>query len=494
MNVKAFLCVAALLAVCSHTLRAEQAVIEIGDRLELFVDHYLVDQMQNARLQQHEMMDRGVVMAFDAPWEGPFSGYVTILHDGDVYRMYYRGGPQAAGPKAEDAREVTCYAESKDGIHWTRPSLGLHEANGTKENNIILAYPNATTERTPAHNFSPMLDENPHASADERYKALGGTNEAGGLFAYASADGIHWRKMREESVLTLTGWVLDSQNVSFWSAKEQKYLLYYRHVENRFRSVARSESANYLDWPEGQLMVYNDTGSTRPRHQLYTSQTQPYFRAPHLYIATPARFVEGQQVITQEEAEAIGVHPRYFGDTSDSILLTSRDGYHYDHALRGPLVRPGIGPNNWVSRTNYPALNVVQTGEHEMSLYVIQDYGQPTAHLHRHSIRLDGFGSIRAEDDGGEMRTKPLRFEGDRLLLNVATSAAGALRVEIQDASGKPVPGFALDDCADVVGNDVERVVRWQQGADVSSLAGQTVRLRFVLKDADLYAFRFQHR
>ncbi len=89
------------------------------------------------------------------------------------------------------------------------------------------------------------------------------------------------------------------------------------------------------------------------------------------------------------------------------------------------------------------------------------------------------------------MVTKPLKFEGAQLGLNFSTSAAGGIRVEIHDEAGRPLLGYALDDCQEVIGDDIERVVRWKGGADVSSLAGRAVRLRFVIKDADVFALKF---
>jgi hypothetical protein len=90
--------------------------------------------------------------------------------------------------------------------------------------------------------------------------------------------------------------------------------------------------------------------------------------------------------------------------------------------------------------------------------------------------------------------TRPLKFTGDRLELNFSTSAAGGIRVEIQDADGKPLPGFSLDDCAEVFGDEIDRTVEWKTGSDVSTLSGKAVRLRFVLKDADLYALKFSSK
>jgi hypothetical protein len=397
--------------------------------------------------------------------------------------LYYRGVPTAGSDGRSN--EVTCYAESEDGIHWTKPNLRLHEVKGTRENNVILADAAPVT-----HNFSPFLDRNPDARGEQRFKALGGLSSTG-LFAYASADGVHWEKLRDQPIFKDEGWVFDSQNVAFWSEHEQQYVLYYRKAPDRVRAIARSTSPDFVHWTEPEMMIYSDTGSRKPSHHLYTNQTQPYFRAPHLYVATAARFLPGRQVISADQAKAINAHPKYFQDTSDAVLMTSRGGNRYDRTFLGAFIKPGIGLENWVSRTNYPALNLVQTGPTEMSLYVNQNYGQPTAHLHRYSLRLDGLASLRAPYEGGEMVTKPLTFQGDRLMLNFSTSAAGGIRVEIQDADGEALPGFSLDDTVELIGNEISRAVYWKSGADVGELAGQPVRLRFVMKDAEIFALRF---
>jgi hypothetical protein len=172
--------------------------------------------------------------------------------------------------------------------------------------------------------------------------------------------------------------------------------------------------------------------------------------------------------------------------------MTSRGGNVYDRTFLEGFLKPGIGPQNWVSRTNYPALNLVQTGPTELSIYVNQDYAQPTAHVRRYSLRLDGFASVRAGAKGGELLTRPFIFSGKQLAINFATSAGGGIRFELQDASGQPLPGFALADSREQIGNEIERVVSWNGGADLGAIAGQTVRLRCVLKDADLFALQFQ--
>jgi hypothetical protein len=330
-----------------------------------------------------------------------------------------------------------------------------------------------------------MLDARKGVPPDERYKALAGTGKSG-LVAFVSADGLRWRKLRDRPVITRGAF--DSQNVPFWSEVEQCYLCYFRVFVQGIRRISRTTSKDFVNWTEPVLMQYGD----RPVEHLYTNQTSPYFRAPHLYVAVAARFFPGRRVLTPEQARAIKVDPGYFNDCSDGVLLTTRGGDRYDRTFMEGFLCPGIGLENWVSRTNYPALNVVRTGPAEMSLYVNQNYGQPTSHLRRYSLRLDGFASVTAPYEGGEMLTRPLTFAGKELSLNFATSAAGGIRVEVQDAAGKPLPGFTLADSVETIGNEIDRAVRWKAGSDVSALTGKPVRLRLVMRDARLYALQFR--
>lgn len=463
---------------CAPAADEQPKPIELGSRLELFADHFLIDKLTGVNLSLERPRDEGIVLRFDKPWEGRFCGYATILHDGPRYRFYYRGMP-ASGSDGSTG-EVTCVAESKDGISWTKPELGLFEVHGTKANNVILA------GLAPfSHNFCPMLDTRKGVPKAERYKALAGTGSSG-LAAFVSEDGLRWKKLREQAVITKGAF--DSQNVPFWSEHEQAYLCYFRVFEKGIRRIARTTSKDFISWTPPVMMGYGD----RPVEHLYTNQTSPYFRAPHLYVGTAARFMPNRQVLTPEQAKAINVDPGYFKDCSDGVLLTSRGGNHYDRTFMEGFVNPGIGLENWVSRTNYPALNIVRTGPAEMSLYVNQNYGQPTSHLRRYSLRLDGLASVSAPFAGGEMLTKTLTFTGKELALNFATSAAGGIRVEIQDGAGKVIPGFALADSVETIGNEIERAVRWKAGPDVSSLTGKPIRLRFVMRDARLYSLRFR--
>jgi hypothetical protein len=456
--------------------------IDIGSRLELFVDRFLIEKMDGTRLQLHEPVPAGIAVTFDRPWEGSFSAYVTVLKDGGTYRMYYRGIPEAGGDSSN--LEVTCYAESVNGKTWVKPDLGFHEVRGTRKNNVILANISPFTA-----NFSPFLDANPAAPAAERFKALAG-NSVSGLVPFVSADGIRWQKKGTRPVLT--DGAFDSQNVSFWSEAEQCYLCYFRTWSeggyNGFRTVSRARSTDFLVWSKREPMDFGDT----PMEHLYTNQTTPYFRAPHILLALPMRFMPGRKVLSEEQALALGVSPNYKGDCADAVFMSSRGGSRYDRTFMEAFIRPGTDVGNWASRAGLSALGIVPTGEAEISLYKQAHYAQPSARLDRYTLRTDGFVSVNAPFAGGEFSTRLLAFTGKAMIVNCSTSAAGSVRVQIEDDAGAPVPGYSLADSDEIVGDSIERIVRWKAGSDVSALAGKPVRLRFAMKDADLYSIRFR--
>jgi hypothetical protein len=487
------------LALATTALAADP--VALGVRRELFVDHFLIDKLDGARLALGQPHDEGQVLKFDKPWEGQFSGYCTIIADGPVYRLFYRGQP--GGGKEAFRTEVTCYAESRDGRTWVKPELGLVEWGGSKANNIIL--PAGESYHWATHNFSPFLDTRPGVPPAERFKGLGGVQQSGGLFGLASPDGIRWSRLRPEPVFNIPAtadapkpYGLDSQNVCFWSEAEGRYTCFVRVWEyderkRGVRRIARITSRDFMTWSRPEVMEYRDaSGRPAPVEDLYTNQTHPYFRAPHLGVAVAARFMAGRQVVTADQAKALGVNPAYFRDTSDGVFMTTRGGTVYDRTFPEGFLRPGIGLNNWVSRTNYPALNVTPTGPAEMSIFANQDYAQPTAHLRRYSLRLDGFASLRAGAVGGAMTTKPLTFGGRRLVLNFATSAAGEVRVGLCDAAGEPIPGYDVAACRPLIGNEIEREVAWSAGADLARHVGRSVRMIFQIKDADVYSLQFK--
>ncbi|MBD2703523.1 hypothetical protein IC229_22955 [Spirosoma sp. BT702] len=454
--------------------------MELGTRREIFVDHYLIDKMEDVTLVLHHPRDEGPVFFFDKPWESTTPAYITLLADDGLLRAYYRGGYKRSDGKFS---ENTCYAQSKDGITWEKPALGIIDVNGSKDNNVVV------DEAPFTHNFCPFIDKNPAAKPDQKYKAFGGTNKSG-LVPFISADGIHWKKMQEKPAITEG--LLDSQNVPFWSELEKQYVCYFRSWtgtgERGYRSVSRATSADFIHWTKAVEMSYGNT----PHEHLYTQQTSPYFRAPHIYIAIGSRFVPHRQIMTEEQLQELKVDPSQHKGLSEPFLMSSRGGNVYDRTFMEAFIRPAIGLNHWSARTNYPSLNVVPTGKDQMSLYVNQDYAQPTGHLERYSLRVDGFSSVKGPYKGGAFTTKAFTFTGKEFEINYSTSVAGEIRIAIQDENGKDIPGYSLLDSQELVGNEIARTVSWDGNSDLSKLISKPVRLRIYLKDADLYSIRFK--
>ena len=467
--------------------------INIGSRRELFVDSYLIENLTGLELRLQKPQPAGISLRFDRSWEGRYCGYVTVIKDHDVYRMYYRGWPDPQSNGDNSDNQVTCYAESPDGVNWEKPDLGLVDIEGTYRNNVILAGNGHVS-----HNFTPFIDRKPGIPTSERFKAIAGTAQTG-VLTFASADGIRWRQSKERPILPPSPDEIryDSQNLAFWSDAESCYVCYFRVFRNGIRTVARTTSKDFDTWSEPVLVRL---GEGPPEH-LYTSQIQPYFRAPHIYIAFPARFLPGKTVLTDEEGEALEIdrYPssknngrgRWF-DISETLFMSSRSRDRFDRTFMQGFVRPGADRRNWVGRSNFAALGVVPTGPREMSMYVTRGFSQPTHHLERLSLRTDGITSLSAPYNGGEMVTKLILFNGRELELNYETGADGHITVEMLNERNEPVVGCTKKDAIPNVGDEIVRIARWKEGADVRRLANTPVRLRFFMKDADLYSFRFR--
>ena len=446
-------------------------VVEIGSRRELFVDRLIVGELKGASLKLHTPQ----LMPPVSP-PRPDGHYATVLKAGDKFQFYYRGDTKPGshwrnGWEQYHEGEVTLYAESKDAINWTLPKLGIYDEHPTfPEGNVVLM-----NEFLVNHNFTPLIDTRPGVPAAERYKALGGIayqphkehlevrerRGPGGLKAFVSPDGIHWKKLRDEPVVPEAwGKYFDSQNYAFWSDSEQAYVCYFRRFIKGYRGIARTTSKDFINWTPFVEMEAN-----LPDEHLYTSCTQPYYRAPHIYIALPTRFMAKR------------------GAATDILLMSTRGGARFDREFTQSFIRPGIGSAGWANRANYAAIGIHQTSPAEISLFLTGG--------RRYTLRIDGFVSVNAPLDGGELITKLLKFTGKELELNYSTSAAGQVLVELQDADGKAIPGFTQEDCEPIYGDHIARVVKWKSGSDVSDLAAKPIRLSFKMSDADLYSLRF---
>lgn len=419
--------------------------------------------MNGVQLRLHAPNATGSAIRFNLPWEGPTSAYVTVFEDQGRYRMYYRGSP--GGSQSEQ----TCYAESDDGIEWRKPDLGLFDWEGSKRNNIVL-------RGLGTHNFTPFMDQRPGIPADERYKALGrGLDPKDELHAFVSADGIRWRPVSSEPVFTEGRF--DSQNLAFWDTNLGKYRCYFRTTYRGVRGIGVVESDDFVSWVDPALITLDPA---LPEH-FYTNAVLPYFRNPRYYFGFPKRYFPERRRLPEHGT----------GGVSEAVFLSSRDGVRFDRTFMEAWVRPGHDPRNWGDRSSMPAWGLLETADDELSVYISQHYRFDSAHLVRGTVRLDGFASASAGYSGGDLVTSPLRFEGRSLILNYVTGAGGSLRVELQSQIGEPLPGFTLQDSIDLYGDSIREAYSWNSGSDVSSLAGKLVRIRFVLKDCDLYSYRF---
>jgi hypothetical protein len=467
-------------------------VLDLGSRLELFVDDYLIASMTGATLRLHPPVAREIVMTFTEPADGSGCSYHQTFRDGETFRMYYISQDLTDNSGAMVTRHpcFVCYAESTDGIHWTKPKLGLFDYKGSKENNIVWAGP-------AVDNFTVFKDPNPACRAGEEYKAVG--SGQGGLQAWKSSDALHWSLLRPEAIITKGAF--DTQNITFWDAQRGHYWAYIRDFHNGIRDIRVATSPDFLTWTEPEMLKYEDS----PDEPLYTNQIEPYFRAPHLFVGFPTRYVERgweqsfESMPDKPHRQArMKVSGRYGTAVTDGLFMSSRDGRTF-RRWGEAIIRPGIErTHNWVYGDGYQTYGLLVTpaadplAPAELSAYAPENFWKESECLRRYTFRMDGFVSLNAPLKGGDVVTKPLTFAGKELVLNFATSAAGSVKVELQDDAGQPLPGHALADCDDIFGDTIERLVTWKGSADLADLAGKTVRLRFALKDADVWAMKFR--
>lgn len=442
-----------LLASCTINAAISAEPIDIGNRLELFVDDHLIGEKKgdvHQQLLQPEPQD--VVFVTDEPWEGNTSGYYTYFQDGDLYRMIYRGWQHDSLQKAAH-KEVTCYAESKDGIHWTKPNLGLFEWDGSKDNNIVWLSPGT-------HNFTAFLDNNPATPASSRYKAFGGGR--GGLLPFESPDCKHWKLIQDKPVIT--NGAFDSQNLAFWDTDRGEYRAYWRYFGSGVRAIRTATSKDFIQWENEADLSYTEG---TPNEHLYTNAIQKYFRAPHLFVGFPTRYEPKSQQV-------------------EPILMTSRDGTKF-HRYAAPVVPRTAPKDRNHNRSNYMAWGMFQLPgkPNEISVYATENYYEPSpGRVRRFVYRVDGFVALRGGEDGGQVTTKPLRYKGDRLLVNYVVRPGGTLSIEAIDETGEAIGKSQV-----LSGDAVDAPVAWTKDPQFED---GVVRLRFILKNADVFSMRFE--
>ena len=485
---------------------APSEVREVGSGLQLLWDDWLIESLDNVRHVLHRPEPREIVLRRDRPWEDHAIYNPVVIKDGYRYRMWYRA-------RAVEKPILTAYAESLDGIHWVKPELGLIDHEGSKENNLVWPVPGGI-----GRSVSVVKDGNLEADPRERYKAITnqGTTLPSGreialLYGLASPDGLRWRMIRQEPIVvpplgtepsipttsscgTNPGVTTPSMpgagtavEAGRWTERRwardpitscSKRTSGPVERISRIRDIRRFTSTDFRNWSEPQYIGLGDT----PLEHLYKNSAVRYYRRPDLILMFPKRFLPTRKFHADWPAPG----------QSEAVFMFSRDGVNFDRRFMEAFLRPGPNPLNWHERAIQVGPTLVPTAPGEMSLYYVEQGKTDQVRIRRAVLREDGFVSLRAPYRGGMVRTRLLKFSGSKLILNYSTSAAGSIRVEIQDAAGAPIPGYALEDCPEIYGDEIEREVTWRAGSGVEGLAGRTVRLRISMKDADLYSLRFR--
>ena len=248
----------------------------------------------------------------------------------------------------------------------------------------------------------------------------------------------------------ITKGAFDSQNLAFWDSTRGRYVEFHRGFRDDVRDIMTSTSDGFLALDRSRVAGVSRRGEGTPLHE----PDRAYYRAPHIFFGFPKRFVPGRKAVDLSENN---------DGLSDGLFMTSRDGLTFNRWGEA-LIRPGLQMERWVNRNNMTAWGILVTKSDipgtpdELSIYSTEGYCQgDSCRLRRFTVRLDGFVSVRANSQGGELVTRPLTFVGKILEINFSTSAAGSIRVEIQDSDGKPIPGFALDDCPETFGDQSDR-------------------------------------
>jgi hypothetical protein len=480
----------ALLAACCSSL-PNNCPAQSPHR-HLFLDPTVLDEAENATLCVNPAQRREVVIRPDRPWEQlMISFYLTVLDEGDKLRMWYIC-------RDSDNRPNVAYAESLDGATWVKPSLGIVDYHGSKDNNLV-----------GLSSLEGVVFPDPNGKPEEKYVYV--THVSGeGVVRFYSPDGLHWQRDRER----LLQFRPDTQNVTLWDERLGCYVLYLRgwdvseSWELRLRKVVRltletlsspagitpSGAGRDPNNPKSLLRVVDEMPTVfaaddrdPPNSDVYNIAAQLYPLDRRWYVGFPS-FLLRERNISDGRLE---VH-----------FIGSSDGVHWHRYDRRPYATPGLQGSESGNMVFMGTGMVVRgdeiwqygTGFHSRHGDMDARRRKTDGVIYRYAQRVDGFVSLDFGLLGGTCVTAPVKADGERLLVNVDTGALGDLRVGLADADGKPIPGFSVDECDVIRTNSTAAVVSWQAGDDLSAIEGREVRLAFAGSRAKLYGFYFNRR
>lgn len=471
-------------------LVAPPAVIPIDLGRQLFVDDFLIDQTTLRRTHHRpEYHPASPVLQPDKPWEGrgararaaPFSDGVWYDPSDKLFKMWY----WASSRPGVEGRTCTCYAASRDGIHWDKPSLDV--VPGT---NIVLE----DEEGTRRNSSTVWLDLEDRAP-ERRYKMFRVVTEGKGpnrhrLHVSFSADGIHWRRAGDSDPC-------GDRSTVFYNPFRQVWVYGLREGDKLVsRCRGYYESANPLAglrWSGKSLWVGADRlDPDRSDLPLRRVPERPWDLVPsQLYNLDCVAY----------ESLMLGLFSIWRGHPStdrpkinEICVGYSRDGFHWSRPDRRAFCPVSENKDDW----NWGNLQSAGGGclvvGDKLHFYVGAVSGRrgtphpDPANVGLAVLRRDGFASMDADSGQGVLTTRTVRFTGRHLFVNL-DAPRGRLAVEILDESGRPIAPFTRDNCQPVSGDSTRRPVGWTGAADLSAVAGRPVRLRFWLSAGRLYAF-----
>ena len=488
--------------------------IHIGLQKQLLVDDYVIAEKQNVTRELGKVKKIGVVMEPSLPtdfhpteqfadgkpkthYDG-FGYRTTVLwneHDAK-FQMLYRAS----------AENLTAYAESKDGIHWTRP---LVSQDG--KSNLIT---HRGRSRGTFYEASFTIDPTVPWGHPEKYKAA--FNPGNVMCAIAhSADGIHWKSYNDGK--SATGRAADAHNQILWDPIAGRYMLLTRtdmgaaggRTEDRAaRIMAHSKGNNLRAHPEAwktlaTVCVDDPAGKKTPAGVMALQmESMNIWVHEGVYFGLMHVLTMGDLTgSTGDETKVADPHKRPETDVIDFYIGTSRDGVNFDKSwiyARKPLIKRG-GDGAFDKAVLHPASEIVTRGDEHWIYYSAmysQHHAPDAAKLKSGKIGLaklplDRFICLAAKDEPGVIVTKPFTLEGDRLAVNV-DAKGGWVQVELLDEVGEGIPGFSGEPAKRHKNIDELRLApQWESRGDLSKLKGRIVRLRFTLRNAKLYAFAF---
>jgi len=467
---------------------AETNVGNVGSQRQLFVDRAFFEQAGDIRLQLHPATktDEKILLP-DQPWESATLNWFSVLQDPGVvdkeakYRMWYECYDVPGWPTNDDIS--FCYAESRDGIHWTKPQLGLFDYHGNRNNNILFRQIGPANAHSRVHGTGVFID--PTAPPEARYKAVsqGQWKDSDPPYRIAgmvSPDGLTWTRCPKP----ICDVFADSQYSGFWDSRLGKYVLYGRTFANGGRTLGRSESGSFTEFAPLKQVLQTDSHDP-PNSDLYNPAAIRYSVAANVYMMYPSLY-------------------RHDPDTLDIRMAVSRDGVHWSYPDQSKAFIALGNAGTWDSKTLYMGQGFIEVGDEHWLYYFgsslchnqgeLQNFAactQPRA-FSRVVLKRDRFVSVEATGpEGGWFVTPPLRFNGNALHLNVEVRSGGQVRVGVFDEDGKAVPGRNIEDCVAITGDHLDAVVRWKTGADVGSRADQPTRMRIEWTNASLFGFQF---